>query len=136
MKKIFAFITCLVLVLGVSGCGKVTIEHLQPSDIQKKIDAKETFVLEFASSSCAHCIAFAPVYEEYANENRDVTFYRVMMEEVNDATEKQILRDYALKYTIGGTPTTLFFKDGVYKGQIVGAVSKEELVAKTEQYLK
>ncbi|MDR1782128.1 MAG: thioredoxin family protein [Bacilli bacterium] len=137
MKKILTLLTCVAIAFVFVGCSsKGEVKEIKPSSISERMDNKETFVVEFASTTCSHCIAFAPIYEGYAKENTDIPFYRIYIDKVTDDYESDILNDLANKYTIGGTPTTLFFKDGVYKGQIVGTVTKEELASKTQQYLK
>ncbi|MDR3215548.1 MAG: thioredoxin family protein [Bacilli bacterium] len=137
MKRKFTLLACLIMIIVVVGCGaKEPITHIQPSDIAQKIEKKETFVVEVASSNCAHCINFAPTIEKYAKEHPDISFNRIMLEEVKNAEEQTIFNDYTVKYTIKGTPTTLYFKDGNYQGQIGQNVSESTLDTKTKEYLK
>lgn len=84
-------------------------------EVEEKIKNKETFVAVFTSSTCVYCYNTYPLLREKAAE------YKVPIIEVNLASNKNLKAydDFIsagyLTSEISGTPTTVYFKDGVLK---------------------
>ncbi|MCB5229024.1 MAG: thioredoxin [Candidatus Cloacimonetes bacterium] len=89
----------------------------------KELDAKNfagfigsgISMVDFWADWCGPCRMIAPVIQELANENNDVAFGKL---NVDDCPE------LAGKFDVMGIPTLLFFKDGELQDTIVGVVSK------------
>ncbi len=77
-------------------------------------------ILDFFSTECAPCEALAPKYDavadQFAGRARFLKIYR------------QGNRELATKLGVTGSPTLLFFKDGVEVGQrLSGEIKRSEL---------
>jgi thioredoxin 1 len=68
----------------------------------------------------------APVIEQLASERRDIRFAKLNVDE-NPQTSMQ--------FGVQGIPLLVFFKDGVERGRVVGAVPKGQIEAAIRQYL-
>lgn len=83
--------------------------------VEDKIKAKETFVAVFTSSTCLYCYNTYPLIREKAAE------YNIPVIEVNLSSNKNLeaYEDFMaagyLNSEITGTPTTVYFKEGVLK---------------------
>jgi thiol-disulfide isomerase/thioredoxin len=77
-------------------------------------------VLDFFSTECAPCEALAPKYEAMAEQFAGrVKFYKVF---------RQGNRDLAQRLGVTGSPTVLFFKNGVESGaRLTGEIKRSEL---------
>ncbi len=81
-------------------------------------ETKSVFV-DFYADWCGPCKMLGPVVEELANENPDVTFIKV---NVDDTPE------IAQRYGIMSIPTLISFKDGKVAAQTMGFQPKEALM--------
>jgi thioredoxin 1 len=81
-------------------------------------------LVDFWAEWCGPCKMIAPILDEIANEKAGT----VKIAKVN-VDENQGLSS---KYGIRAIPTLLFFKDGAVREQIVGMMSKRDLIAKLE----
>ena len=84
-------------------------------EVEDKIKAKETFVAVFTSSNCIYCYNTYPLLRQKAAE------YNIPIVEVNLSSNKNLkaYEDFMaagyLTSEITGTPTTVYFKEGVLK---------------------
>ncbi len=86
---------------------------------------KSVFV-DFYADWCGPCKMVGPIVEELSNEETDVKFVKVNVDNTPDIAQR---------YGIMSIPTLLAFKDGELAGSIVGFQPKEvikELVAKAK----
>lgn len=84
-------------------------------------------VVDVFASWCGPCRAMLPSFEELATElESKYKFVKLNIDEE---------RDLAVQYRVSSIPTFLFFKDGKIVGKETGAMSKEALHAKIEDYL-
>jgi len=74
-------------------------------------------VLYFSAPHCAPCRTFKPIMESLQSE-MSITFIDV------DASPQS-----AQTWNVRSVPTTLFVENGIEKGRLVGAKSKEEIRA-------
>ena len=66
MKKLL--LVSLVLVTLLVGCGsnqtKNEIKYVETTEIMKKLDNKESFIMVVGNTTCAACIAYKPTLEQ------------------------------------------------------------------------
>jgi thioredoxin 2 len=87
-------------------------------------DGRATIV-DFWAPWCGPCRMIAPLLEEIAAEQRDVRIAKLNVDE-NPRT--------AAAFHVQGIPLLVFFKDGVERGRVVGAVPRGQLDAAIRQY--
>lgn len=150
MKKgIIIIISILVVFLSIGGLiyASVTLNkkseemenHLVEisfTELQEKIDNKETFILVYTQESCSHCMMYKPTLKEVLYEY-DIYAYELQTDKLT-TTEAAKLKDIA---NADGTPNTIFIKDGQEIStnvRIVGTQSKSYIVSrlKTLGYIK
>ena len=121
MKKkliiILVTIVCLAAIGGMIYIGLVNTEkekdldkhliEIKFSELQKKVDNKETFILVYTQESCSHCMMYKPTLKEVLYEN-NIYAYEL---QTNKLTKEEAakLKDIA---NADGTPNTIFIKDG------------------------
>lgn len=107
MKKILMALTLLLLV----GCSlkMTTYTTIKYSDLIKKMDNKETFIIYFGSSNCSHCKAFKPVLEKVITDYQVKVYYLNIVDFDEDRLEELTSKTNFPQTT----PTILFIKDGV-----------------------
>lgn len=105
---------------------------LSYDEIMEKIDNKESFILCISRTTCSHCNVYKPKLRKVANKY-DIKIYYTDV----DKYSKNDLKDFNSKISFdGGTPTTLFIKDGKEKTtatRIEGDVSIEKIVDKLKK---
>ena len=115
-------------------CGKCKTEltadgnhpiTLTDTDFRDKI-AKGSTVVDFWAAWCGPCRMIAPVIEQLATERTDVRFAKLNVDE-NPRT--------ASSFNVQGIPLLVFFKDGVERGRVVGAVPRSQIESAIRQYL-
>uniref|UniRef100_A0A8C6WUN3 Thioredoxin n=1 Tax=Neogobius melanostomus TaxID=47308 RepID=A0A8C6WUN3_9GOBI len=91
------------------------------SDFEEELKAagSKLVVVDFTASWCGPCKMIAPVFEKMADENKDVVFLKVDVDEASDVSEK---------CGISSMPTFQFYKNGEKLEQFSGA-SEEKLRA-------
>lgn len=129
MKKIFKFSIVLVIVLILSGCQNNSyLKEISYKEYQQLLENKETFILEVMRTDCSACINFKPKLTEVANE------YKIEVKVINtDNLSEDEYNDLFDSTGITGTPTVLFYNEGVEKtisSRINGSVSKEKIISK------
>ena len=131
MKKLFSFLILMALSIGLVACG--SSNQIQPSDLAKKIENKESMIVEVSASTCSYCKQYEPIVAEFTKKNPDVTVLNIVLDKIKDPDEKS---NFVLKYAITGTPTTLFFKDGELQSTVTRVLSLNELEEMYNEYVK
>jgi thioredoxin 2 len=95
------------------------------ADFKKQI-AQGPAVVDFWAPWCGPCRMIGPVIEQLAGERKDIRFAKLNVDE-NPRTSQD--------FGVHGIPLLVFFKDGVERGRVVGAVPKGQIEAAIRQYL-
>lgn len=88
--------------------------------------AAGSFVVDFWAAWCGPCRTIGPVIEELARERTDVRFGKLNVDQ-NPRTSDA--------FGVQGIPLLVFFKDGVEKGRVTGAVPKGQIEHAIARYL-
>lgn len=124
MKKVLSLFIIFICIFLITGCSNKYLKEISYNEYKKLIENKETFAVEIMRSGCSACESFKPTLEDFVNE------YKVEVKYIN--TDK--LTDEEIdEFGISGTPTIIFYKDGVEKtvsSRLIGAVSLDKIVSK------
>jgi thioredoxin 1 len=111
--------------LVASGDGDGHPVALSDSNFRDQI-ARGASVVDFWAAWCGPCRMIAPLIEQLASEHRGIRFGKLNVDE-NPRT--------SAAFGVQGIPLLVFFKDGVERGRVVGAVPKGQIEAAIRQYL-
>ncbi len=97
---------------------------IKMTDLEAKIENKESFILVISQTGCSHCEQYLP---ELDRTLKEINLEANVLNITNLNTEEKItLSKYA---NFSGTPTTLFFTDGeeTSLNRIIGYASKAKI---------
>ena len=123
MKKI----KLVLLVIGIillTGCSKSNLKEISYKEYKNLIDSKESFILDVMREKCSACKSFKPNLEAVIDK------YNIEVKYIN--TDK-LSDDELDEFGISGTPTLIFYNDGVEEttaSRLVGSVSQDKIIAK------
>ena len=136
-KKYLLIASILIVILGIIigyflFSMNDNLVRLSYDEIMEKIDNKESFILCISRTTCSHCNVYKPKLRKVANKY-DIKIYYTDV----DKYSKNDLKNFSSKISFdGGTPTTLFIKNGEEKTtatRIEGDVSIEKIVDKLKK---
>ncbi len=81
-------------------------------------------LVDFWADWCHPCKMIAPVLDEIATEKAGA--FKIAKVNVEDS------QGLAARFGIRSIPTLLFFKNGAVREQVLGLISKREIIAKLE----
>ena len=91
------------------------------------LDSSVPVIVDFWAQWCPPCKMIAPFLEQMAEEYEG----KAKIGKVNVDEEQNL----AAQFNIRSIPTLLFFKGGEVKDQVIGALPKDQLVARLEKLL-
>ncbi len=105
------------------------ILHLSSEEFEVELkESKGLLVLDFFSEECPPCAKLAPIYERMSEKFPEVKFVKML---------RQANRPLAERYEVKGSPTVLFFLNGVEVGErLTGYISKAEIRIALEKILE
>jgi len=109
------------------------LNNLNATELEEKINNKESFILVFTQDGCAHCEEYKPVLERVLNEYK-IKAYEINLTELRKNEEEN--KKVAKYFNIQGTPTTVFVNDGEEKttmNRLVGSSKYSNLVEKFKE---
>lgn len=127
MKKILKLFSLLVVILLFSGCSS-NIKEITYSELETKLENKESFILEIVQDGCSNCTNFSPKFNEVLKE------YKIQAISINltNITQEENKKLNNL-YNVSGTPAVIFIEKGKEPSisrRIVGDVSKDKIKSK------
>ena len=96
------------------------LKHINNAAEYDEIIKEGTVLVDFFATWCGPCRMLAPVLEEIAEENPDLTVLKIDVDEVSEL---------AIRYGIQAIPTLMLFKDGKHVETRKGYQNKNQLVA-------
>ena len=102
---------------------------LNYDEVIEKVNNKENFILCISASKCIHCQEYKPKLKKISN-TYDITIYYVNIDEFKDEEYENFEKEFSFD---GGTPTTIFFKNGEEKttaSRIEGNEKIEKIINK------
>lgn len=135
-KKIIVMGILTIIILLIIGIviytNKSNLVKLNYDEIIEKINSKEDFVLCVSASYCTHCNNYKPKLKKIANKYDIIIYYT----DIDKFTDEEY-ENFKSKLSFdGGTPITIFFKDGEEKTtatRIEGNVKTEKIINKLKQ---
>lgn len=103
-------------------------KELSISELQEKIDSKESFILVISQTTCSHCAEYKPRIKKVLAKY-EITGYYIEKDLLNEEETTQ-LNNIA---NISGTPATIFITDGEEKSsstRISGARSTDVIISR------
>ncbi len=128
MKKLMKLFLIIMFTFITTGCSNKHFDEISYSEYHKLLDNKETFILEIMKTDCTHCKNLKPKLESVADK------YDIDIKVIDTAhlSKDEVEKIYD-ETGISGTPTILFYIDGVEEttaSRIKGNVSEEKLIEK------
>ena len=90
--------------------------NLTTENFTETIETNETVIIDFWAEWCGPCQQFAPIFEQVAQNNPDITFAKVNTEE-----QKEIAAQFAIR----SIPTLIIVKEGVLVFNQAGMLPEE-----------
>ena len=82
------------------------------------LKSDKTVLVDFYADWCGPCKMLSPIIEEFSNENNDVKFVKINVDEN---------QELAIQYEVMSIPTLVVIKEGKQINKSVGLINKETL---------
>lgn len=122
MRKFLIFITLLLL----TGCGNPKYTQISYSQLNDKLNNKDSFILLIGSETCSACAEYEKTMTKVMKDTKVEIFY-INLHSLTDEENTKIYSKFVFQYT----PTTIFIKDGeetTTYDRIVGAADYKEVI--------
>ena len=93
------------------------VKQITDKEFDESIKTGKVLV-DFYAEWCGPCKMLSPVVDELSEELKDISFYKLNVDESNEVVRK---------YSVMSIPTLLIFENGELKNTSVGFKSKDEL---------
>ena len=93
------------------------VKQITDKEFDESIKTGKVLV-DFYAEWCGPCKMLSPVVEELSEELKDISFYKLNVDESDEVVRK---------YSVMSIPTLLIFENGELKNTSVGFKSKDEL---------
>lgn len=139
LKKKIIILCSIAVILLISALvidktiGKNYFNKITYQEVINKIENKEDFVLCISQTTCTHCQSYKPKLEKVANKYQ-INIYYIDVDLLTEEERKQFNKYVNIS---GGTPSTVFIKEGTEKtaaNRINGDVSTEKIIKKLKQH--
>jgi thioredoxin 1 len=101
------------------------VKKISNNDFKNEVlDYKDRVFVDFYAEWCGPCKITTPLIEELSEENKNIKFVKINVDENSDL---------ASKYSVFSIPTFFIFKNGEIVSQFVGALSKEGFIKEIEK---
>lgn len=128
MKKILKLIMIFTFAFIITGCNCKSTVEISYKDLEKKLENKESFILEIVQDGCSNCENFAPKFKKILIKNK-LTAFSINLSNLSEEDNKKLEN----LYNITGTPAVIFIEKGEepnIQRRIVGNVSKTKIISK------
>ena len=98
------------------------------TELEEKINNKESFILVLTKTNCSYCIEYKPVLKKVLTEY-DIYAYELYIDKLS-TKENGKLKDIA---NISGTPATIFIEQGEEKNtatRLYGSQPKDKIISR------
>ena len=109
--KISLLVAILIFKIIIIYGNKNNLIELNYNEVLEKIENKEDFVLCISATKCVHCQDYKPKLKKISKEY-DIKIYYINRDKLNNKEYEEFKTKLSFD---GGTPTTIFFKDGEEK---------------------
>ena len=109
--RISLLVTILIFTIIIIYGNKNNLIELNYNEVLEKIENKEDFVLCISATNCVHCQDYKPKLKKISKEY-DIKIYYINRDKLNNKEYEEFKTKLSFD---GGTPTTIFFKDGEEK---------------------
>lgn len=133
--RISLLVTILIFTIIIIYGNKNNLIELNYNEVLEKIENKENFVLCISATNCVHCQDYKPKLKKISKEY-DIKIYYINRDKLNNKEYEEFKTKLSFD---GGTPTTIFFKDGEEKTtatRIEGNDKIEKIITKLKRFNK